>query len=172
MRNAATPLYILLLVIGDFFALLSGFIIAYILRVSIDTRPVVTEIPSHEYLQVFLILLPLVIIAFAALNLYKREVFDYILPEATRLVLGSFVCILLILGYEFVSEQTVFPARLVALYGLIGSFSLLLIERSILRWFRKHLYKYGIGVQKVLLIGSTPATKTLASLLHSTTTSG
>lgn len=172
MRNAATPLYILLLVVGDFFALLAGFIVAYVLRVTVDTRPLITEVPSHEYLQIFLILLPFIIITFAALNLYKREVYDHIVPEASRLAVVSFITILLILGYEFVSEQTVFPARLVAFYGLIGSFTLLLIERSILRWLRKHMYKFGIGVQKVMLIGSTPATKTLAKLLHTTESSG
>lgn len=161
-----------MLIVGDFFAILSAFVIAYILRVTIDTRPLVAEITSEQYLRIFLILLPFWLIAFASLNLYRKEVYEYRLPETWRLLIGSFIGILLLLGYEFVSQETVFPARLVALYGFIGSFILLLVSRTILRRLRRVLYKYGVGVQNVMIIGSTNATSRLANFLHNPKTSG
>jgi len=172
MRNSASPLYILMLMIGDFFALVFAFVTAYIIRVNIDTRPLVAEVTSDEYLKVFLILLPIWIIIFASLNLYRREVYEQKVPETARLLVGSFIGILLVIGYEFVSGESVFPARLVALYGLLGSFVLLFAERSFLRALRKHMFKYGVGVRRMMIIGSSEATKSLAELLHDTEATG
>jgi exopolysaccharide biosynthesis polyprenyl glycosylphosphotransferase len=161
-----------MLIVGDFVALLSAVVAAYLVRVNIDARPLVASITGQQYLKIFLILVPIWLLLFAALNLYRREFFEQKVPETGRLMIGSFIGVLLVIGYQFVAQDAVFPSRLVALYSLIGAFSLLFIERSFLRWFRKYLYRHNVGVQKVMLIGSTQATKTLVNILNNTRTSG
>jgi hypothetical protein len=50
--------------------------------------------------------------------------------------------------------KTILPARLIAVYGLIAAFVLIVIEREILRLIRSLMFRYGKGVNRVLLIGS------------------
>jgi len=93
-----------MLVIGDFFALIFAFLIAFFIRVNIDSRPLIAEVTSDQYLKIFLILLPFWILIFASLNLYRREVYEQKVPETARLLVGSFIGILLVIGYEFISH--------------------------------------------------------------------
>ena len=59
-----------------------------------------------------------------------------------------------------------------AVYSLIGSFTLLVIEREFLRWLRSQLFKYNIGTNRVLLIGSSSAVADIAKNLADTKKSG
>lgn len=172
MSGNATLLYSLLLIISDFFAILLAFVLSYIARVTYAGGRPFQEVPAMEYLQAFLVLIPLWLIIFGMIGLYNKRVFDYRLREMIRLLAGSFVGVLLVIGYEFALEVTVFPARIVALYGLVASFLLLLLGRTILRMLRRNMFKRGRGVSRVMLIGSTDATKKLARLLGQTQTSG
>src|SRR5882724_2692039 len=44
MKNNASLIYNACLVVGDFFALIAAFVAAYILRVKLDTRPLLDQI--------------------------------------------------------------------------------------------------------------------------------
>lgn len=172
MKNNASTSYSALLVLGDMFVILSSFVIAYILRVTLDDRPLVEPIPALTFTEIFLILSPLWIIVFATLGLYREEVYGRRLPEIGRLLVGSFVGILLVIGYEFVSNEPIFPARLIPVYAFVFSFLLLVLMRSILWQVRKAMFKYGWWVNNVMIIGSNTTTRDLASLLSDTNTSG
>jgi exopolysaccharide biosynthesis polyprenyl glycosylphosphotransferase len=58
-----------------------------------------------------------------------------------------------VITYEFATKASIFPARLVAVYGLILAFLFLLLERTILRVGRMVMWRYGYGVNNILLIG-------------------
>jgi exopolysaccharide biosynthesis polyprenyl glycosylphosphotransferase len=86
--------------------------------------------------------------------------------------MGSFIGILLIIGWQYVSNKTILPARLVAIYGLIAAFVLIVFEREVMRLVRSLLFRYGKGVRRVLLIGSSDATSDIAMNLSDTKKSG
>ena len=46
MKNNASLVYALFLVVGDFLALLAAFIAAYIVRVKLDPQPLIRQIPA------------------------------------------------------------------------------------------------------------------------------
>src|SRR6266496_903805 len=154
-RNAR--LYSLALLLGDFATLLGAFSLAYIVRVQFDPRPLVAEIHGADFLYTSLLLIPFWIIAFASLGLYSSKVYTRRLAEIGRLFIGSVIGILIVLGYAFVANQPVFPARLVAVYAFVGSFVALAIAREIIRQVRTLLFRYGHGVSRVLIIGTTEA---------------
>lgn len=164
--------YRILLLLGDFAALVAAFVGAYLVRVRIDDRPLADQVPGEEYVRIFLLLLPFWIIIFATLNLYKQEVYEKPFSELSRLLVGSFIGILFVIGYDFISDQPIFPARLVPIYGFLGGFALLLTERTFLRNLRSTMFRYGYGINRVMLIGSAEETHTLATLLGDTNTSG
>jgi hypothetical protein len=53
MKNNASMAYAILLIIGDFLALIAAFSVAYILRVKVDTRPLVEQITAKDYLLLY-----------------------------------------------------------------------------------------------------------------------
>lgn len=165
-------IYPLLLIITDFITLLAAFALAYILRVQVDSSPLVREIPALSFIKVFALLIPLWLIINGILGLYSKPVYEKRLPELGRLLAGSFLGILLIIGYDFLLDTTIFPARLVPVYAFIGSFILLVIARNILWLLRRYLFRYGYGVRGVMIIGSTDASKALAEILQHTLASG
>ena len=172
MPTKNTKLYSFILVLADIFVLLAAFTLAYIIRVQIDSRPLVTKVYALEYIQIFAMVLPFWIILFALLGLYNSNTYNNRLVEWSRLAAGAFVGILLLIGWEYVFKEAFFPARLVAVYALIGSFALLVFERESLRWIRSLLFRFGIGVRRVLLIGSSGATIDIARALSKTRRSG
>ncbi len=172
MTGNVTLLYSLLLIVSDFVAILLAFVLAYVARVTYASGRPFATVPAAEYLQAFLLLIPLWLIIFGMLGLYNKRNFDNRFSETARLAAGSLVGVLLVIGYEFTTTETVFPTRSVALYGLLTSFLLLLLGRTLLKVFRRQMFKTGFGVTNIMLIGSTVATKKLAALLANTSTSG
>ncbi len=165
-------IYPLMLLVTDFIALLSAFSLAYILRVQVDSSPLVHEIGAFSFIKVFFILLPIWIAINAYLGLYSKPVYEKRLIEMGRLLVGSFIGILVIIGFDFIRDETIFPARLVPVYGFGLSFLLLLSFRNILWIFRRYMFRYGYGVRGVMIIGSTSASKKLMASLKHTLNSG
>lgn len=172
MKNNATFAYALFLIIGDFLALLAAFTAAYILRVKVDPRPVIEQIPAMEYLRAFLTVLPLWILVHAFIGLYSPAVYERRFGEIGRLFLGSFMGILVVIGYDFATDGTIFPARLVPVYGLFMGFGFLLLFRTIARIIRRLAYRVGIGISNVVVVGDTLASQELAWSISDTKTSG
>lgn len=172
MPSKNAKLYSLFLLFADVFVLMLAFTIAYVLRVQNDPRPLLVPVYAETYLLTFLAIVPLWILTFASLGLYASTTYNRRLVEWTKIAIGSLIGILLVIGYEYVSEERVFPARLVAAYALAGSFTLLLFEREIMRGLRSLLFRFGRGTSRVLIIGNSSATKDIAHELSETTKSG
>jgi exopolysaccharide biosynthesis polyprenyl glycosylphosphotransferase len=162
MKNSSSLAYSFILLVGDFAALLIAFVLAYILRVTLDSRSLINQISSSDYLKLWLILIPIWLIIFAVLGLYQRRVYEYRWREMVMLLTGSVLGIMTVITVDFASERPIFPARLVPVYGLILGFLFLVLERTILRATRIKLWSTGFGVNKILLIGEG---KTLKSII-------
>ncbi len=172
MPTRNNKFYSLILILIDTFVLLAAFTLAYILRVQLDPRPLLSDVNPYEYLYVFLLIIPFWILIFAVLGLYKPSTYNRRLIEWAKIAVGSFIGILLVIGWQYASGQEIFPARLVAVYALIGSFILTVVEREILRYIRGLMFRYGKGVRRVLIIGASGATIDIALNLADTAKSG
>lgn len=164
--------YSVLLILTDTLVLLAAFALAYVARVQFDPRPLVNEVYAYEYLYSFLLIVPFWIATFAMLGLYTANTYNRRLVEWAKIFAGVFIGILLVIGWEYASGEHIFPARLVAIYALIATFLLIVLEREILRAIRSSLFRYGKGVNRVLLIGSTDVTRDIAQSLADTAKSG
>ena len=172
MPTRNTKFYSLILVLGDFVILLAAFTLAYIARVQIDHRPLVSPVFALDYLQTVLTILPFWIIAFAFLGLYTADVYTRRLVEWSRIAVGVIIGILLVIGWEYMRDEHIFPARLVAVYALFGSFVLVVFGREIVRLIRSLMFRFGRGVSRVLVIGNSSATHDIASEIDDTRRSG
>ncbi len=172
MKNNASLVYSLLLILGDFVALLAAFSVAYIIRVKIDERSLIVQIAALDYFRAVATVLPLWILVHAFIGLYSQNIFEKRFTELGLLIVGSILGILVVLGYDFVSRASLFPARLVPVYGLILGFSFLLLFRSVLKVIRRSLFRFGIGVSNVLIVGDTNASKDMAYAVRDTKSTG
>ncbi len=172
MPVKSVRLYTLALIISDILAVLAAFTIAYVLRVQLDARPLISSISAVDYFQIFVTLIPFWLLTFVALDLYTPRVYQKRLTEIGKLIIGSFLGILLVIGFAFVSGVTVFPARLVAVYAAFLVLVLLIIGREVLRQARNIAFRYGRGIQRVMIIGSGSVASDIIQNIKDTAGSG
>ena len=176
MKNNASLVYNVFLVIGDFLALVLAFVGAYILRVKFGltfgaTMPA-NPVAAVTYLGIFLSLLPFWIIIFWMLGLYSDSIYEKRFAEAGRLFMGSFVGLLFVLGFAYASNEPIFPAKLVPVYGFMLAFLFLLLFRNVARMLRSVLFTYNVGITKLLLVGDNKITDELIDSLGDSRQSG
>ncbi len=172
MPSKNTKLYSLILLLADIFVLMAVFTLAYIVRVQIDNRPLVANIYAVDFLISSIIIVAAWVAIFASFGLYSASTYNRRLVEWSKLALGSFIGILLVIGWEYITEEHIFPARLVMVYVLFGSFAVLILEREILRIARGLLFRFGRGIRRVLIIGNSDATRDIAFNMSDTKRSG
>ena len=172
MLGRNSQYYSLFLLLIDSLTLLAALVLAYVIRVQYDARPLVAEVYAVQYIFGLLAIIPFWIATFFLLGLYSSEVYHRRLREWSRIAAGSLIGILLVLGWEFLTQNSLFPARLVAVYALIGSFLMILGERELLRFMRSQFFKYGVGTSRVLIIGSSTTVADIARNLADTSKSG
>jgi exopolysaccharide biosynthesis polyprenyl glycosylphosphotransferase len=172
MTRRNSKLYSLIIILVDALVLITAFVLAYVARVQYDPRPLLQNIYAYDYLFAFLLIVPAWIAVFGLIGLYHPATYNRRLLEWSKIAIGSFIGVLLVIGFEYVSDKDIFPARLVAAYALVGSFLLIVIEREVLRLIRNISFRYGKGIKRVLLIGSSGATSDIAFNLADTRRSG
>ena len=165
MKSNASLIYSFMLVVGDFLALVAAFVAAYILRGQFSNVPVAHPISSTTYLHIFLLLLPFWILIFGLLGLYNSQIQEKRFVELGRLLIGSFVGLLFVTTYAYLSDRVVFPSKLVPIYGFSLAFVFLAAFRNSARTFRSWLFSYDIGITNILLVGNTKITVELIDIL-------
>jgi exopolysaccharide biosynthesis polyprenyl glycosylphosphotransferase len=172
MPSKNTKFYSLILIIADLIMLALVFFAAYYVRTQIDHRDLLHTVYAADYLLGFLLITPIWLLIFATLGLYHANIYNRRLVEWSRIVLGTFIGILLVIGWEYATQIYIFPARLVAQYVLIGSTIAIILVREIMRAIRTELFRYGRGVSRVLIIGNSAATRDIIAELSTTHRSG
>lgn len=172
MKNNASLIYNACLVVGDFLALVAAFVAAYVLRVKLDDRPLLQLVGAETYLLIFLTILPFWILIFAWLGLYNASIYEKRFKEFSRLLVGSFVGLLFVIFWDFVATEPIFPARLVPIYGFAFGFLFLLVFRNIARFIRIMLFRAGVGLTHVLVVGNSHMTPELVDWLANERRSG
>lgn len=165
MKNNATIIYALFLAFGDFVTLLASFIISYAWLFKLEDRPNLQLIGFQDYIMTVLAVLPVWIAVHALIGLYQRNVYDNRFRETGRLIVGSFIGILLIMSYDFLSNEILFPGRVIILASFATGFILLVLFRAFSRLIRALMFHYGIGVNNVLIVGGGHATEALIAEL-------
>lgn len=172
MKHNFSFIYRVLLLLGDAFGLVLAFSIAYILRVTLDQRPVADPVPALTYIMLIITLLPVWLGMFGILGLYSKRIFERRPKEATRLLVGSFFGMLLLVTFDFFSTEVIFPAKLIPLYAVLVSFVVLWVVRTVLRGLRLYLYQHSYGVTRILLVGSSETTYYISKYLYGNVRSG
>ncbi|OYW86291.1 hypothetical protein B7Z17_00720 [Candidatus Saccharibacteria bacterium 32-49-10] len=172
MKKNHSTIFRVLLVILDCFALLAAFTVAYILRVTLDPRPFSIQIGALEFIATIFTLLPIWIVVFYLFRLYDRPVYTHPIREFGRLLLAAIFGVMIMISVGFFTDTALFPTKLVAFYAIIASFLIMLLLRVGANYLRMWLLGRGRGVQKVLIIGNSPLTHSLAQYIMTNSSTG
>jgi exopolysaccharide biosynthesis polyprenyl glycosylphosphotransferase len=172
MKNNASQIYNVFLMLGDFLALIAAFVAAYILRVTISDVPIANPVPARTYFEIFMVVLPFWILIFGLLGLYNNNIYEKRFIELGRLFIGSFVGLLFVIFLDFLINTPIFPAKLVPIYGFALGFVFLVIFRNLARLIRTELFAFKVGLNNVLIVGNTTMTTELVDLLIDSRQSG
>jgi len=172
MKNNASFLYSLCLIFTDALALIAAFVSAYILRVTYGDTPVANPVSARTYLVILLSLLPVWLLIFGLIGLYNRSIYEKRFSELGRLFIGTIVGTLLIVGFDYFSNDVIFPAKLIPVYGMGLTFVFLVLFRNVARIVRRTLFGYNKGISNVLIVGNTDATHELVNWLSNPKVSG
>jgi exopolysaccharide biosynthesis polyprenyl glycosylphosphotransferase len=164
--------YNLFLIFGDFLSLVAAFVAAYILRVSLSDVPIANQVGAIEYLKAFVSLLPFWILIFAIIGLYNSNIYEKRFAEFGRLLLGSFIGLLFVIFYDFLTVDPLFPSKLVPIYGFGLAFLFLVLFRNLARGIRSLLFGYDIGITNILIVGNTAISDELLNSLKDSRSSG
>jgi exopolysaccharide biosynthesis polyprenyl glycosylphosphotransferase len=152
MRNYSDLVTKSALLLSDFLMVVGSFVAAYIIRVHWDDRALRDPVAAKTYIYIFLGLVPIWLLIFALLDLYKQKVYQSRVEEAFKLFFGSAIGIMVIIFADFLTDSPIYPSRLVPIYGFVIAFLALLLSRNIIHYVRSKLYKRGIGVKRTLVI--------------------
>ncbi len=172
MKSNYSLIYNAFLALGDFLALVTAFVAAYIFRVSLSDVPIANPVSAQSYLVIFMTLLPFWILIFALLGLYNSNIYEKRFSEFGRLIVGSFIGLLFVIFYDFLTNEPIFPAKLVPIYGFGLAFILLVLFRNLARSIRTLLFGYDIGITNILIVGNTGISDELCESLNNSRRSG
>ena len=157
--------FTLLLVPLDYFALVAAGIAAYFSRFFpyfINIRPVIFNLRLSQYLAILLPALFIWIFVFATAGLYSTHRRS-IAKELSRVVLATSASMALVFGILFFS-RTLFDSRFIVLAAWILSIVFVSLGRLAIRGLQRSLLRSGIGVYRVVIIGTNTTAQTLTKL--------
>ena len=172
MKNNASLIYSLLLLVGDFLALVAAFAAAYLLRFSFFDDGKVATVGGETFLYAIVSILPIWLLVHAVIGLYRQDIYEKRFTELGRLLIGTFIGTLIVIGYDFLVDGKLLPGRLVPVYAFGIGYLFLVVFRTLARDVRRLLYRFGFGVSNILIIGNTAVSRDIAHEAGATANTG
>lgn len=174
MKRKSDSVLRIALVVGDGLALILSYAMAYFIRVHVDPRPYEFESQLTEFTLTIVWLIPILLVILAALGLYKKSVFlgKSRLPEIWRVFLAALLSVGALIVYDYFTGENIFPVRIVAVTSVVLSFVFLMLERILVRFVARQIFKKNYGIKRVIIVGNHKNTEYLANYITSRIDSG
>lgn len=134
-------------------------------------RPVIFDLELQNYLNAVVLIAVLWIIIFAFSGLYSIKSARKLVKELYRVVLACSTGFMLIVILIFIRRE-LFDSRFIVLAGLVLAIIYISSARSVVRGIQRALYKTGIGVHKVVMVGNSKTTDNLIQAFSGSKKSG
>jgi len=152
----------------DFVLLVLAGISAYYLRFTdwaIELRPVVFELSLVEFSEIIFVVGILWVLIFAIFGLYSANQNRKLARDLMRVFLACSVGLGIIALYVMFALQQ-FDSRFLVAAGFVFAIVYVSIGRILMRGLKGLLYRFGIGLRRVVVIGSEEVTTSIAETLH------
>jgi exopolysaccharide biosynthesis polyprenyl glycosylphosphotransferase len=139
----------------DYFALVLASVVAYIIRYNReiqDIRPVIFDLPFSNYLSLVFVVSAISVGIFALIGLYGGRGIKKWQDEIGRVFVGCLAGLAVVLAV-MVFSRFLFDSRFIILTSWVLSIIFVSLNRLALRLLKRFFYKFGFGVNRVVLIG-------------------
>jgi exopolysaccharide biosynthesis polyprenyl glycosylphosphotransferase len=137
-----------------------AFFLAYFLRVRLEFIPVDYVWPLGQYLKFIILILPFWLLIFAINGLYTLRNGQRGWEEINKIFISCSASIALVMVYIFLTRSFFF-SRLIIIYAWVLSFVAVAISRYIIRLIQRYLFRYGIGINRVIVLGENAVAQDL-----------
>jgi exopolysaccharide biosynthesis polyprenyl glycosylphosphotransferase len=147
----------------DFILLVLAGISAYYLRFSqwsASIRPVIFNLSFSTYFQSVLVIAALWVIIFMLAGLYQIKGARQLAAEIQKIFFACSTGFALI-AITIFFQRELFDSRFIVLAGWLFAITYLSLAHAFIRWFQRFLFRYGVGVHKVILVGNSQTTENL-----------
>lgn len=139
-----------------------SFVLAYYMRVGLESAPEFLNVSIYEYLKLSIYLIPVWIFIYSIVDLYDTHVGRGLFSIFKKVFISNSVAILLLsLGIFFAKSQ--FFSRLILIFIWIFSIVLVMVGRILVKSIQRYLLQFGISRRNVLLIGDNDTSEFVAA---------
>lgn len=117
-----------------------------------EIRPAIFELSFESYLSFLWGIALIWPIGFALAGLYSMRGTSRPIDEIYKIILGSLTAVA-ILMFIFFFSRNLFDSRFIIIAGWILSTIFVIMVRGLIRFIQHRLYRYGLGVHRVIIIG-------------------
>ena len=153
-------LFSFLLLPVDAAMIIVSFVLSYYLRIKGDILPVYSDVTFSQYLWYVVYILPFWLLVFALSGLYKISRERNYFNDLYKIFVSNSVVILIFIVVIFFGRAFFF-SRLILILILAISVLVVFLGRIIVGEIQRHLYRYGYGVHKVIVVGDSPVASRL-----------
>jgi len=146
-----------LLVPLDYLMLILAGSSAYYIRFSeltINIRPAIFNLPFFSYLEILLIIALLWMPIFAFTGLYNIKTARKLIKEMYGVILACSTGLMLVIILIFMRRE-LFDSRFIVLVAWFLAILYVIIGRILIRWLQRYLFRFGIGVRNIVLVGNS-----------------
>ncbi|MDO8669337.1 MAG: sugar transferase [Candidatus Buchananbacteria bacterium] len=136
-----------------------------------EIRPAVFALSFESYLALLWGIAFIWTIGFTLAGLYSMRGTRRPIDEVYKIILGSSTAVA-ILMFIFFFSRNLFDSRFIIIVGWIFSTVFVIIARGIIRFIQHYLYKYGLGVHRVVIIGKGKLAQEVAESFKSDVKAG
>lgn len=148
----------------DLAMIVVSFLVAYKLRTVFEFVPIVYVEPITEYLKFVVITLPIWLAVFTFAGLYALHNYQGRIQEFGKIVVAVSAAIAILLAWLFLS-RTFFFSRLIIIYVWFMAIILVTFGRGLIHIIQRFLYRWGIGVHRVIILGENSSSRFIISEL-------
>lgn len=167
MRRIELLFYFITLVV-DILLILGIFLFAYYLRYSFSalSLPYAVKIPLKDYFSLLFLLIPVWIVIFFFSGVYRLDKTRKIFSELSSIFFSVSFAVVVTITLMFILKNVDF-SRLMLVYIWVMALLVLSLWRILLYFIRRLFLRRGLGVKRVLLLGSNESSQDLAQFLES-----
>lgn len=162
MMKRSELFFSVILIPVDILMIATSFVLAYYMRVGLESVPEFASIPIYEYLKLSIYLIPVWIFIYAIDGLYDTHVGRGLFDIFKRVFISNSVAILILsLGIFF--AKSLFFSRLILIFIWLFSIILVMVGRIVTKSVQLYLLQFGIARRNVLLIGNNETAEFVAA---------
>jgi exopolysaccharide biosynthesis polyprenyl glycosylphosphotransferase len=158
----------------DFILIILAGVSAYYLRFShwsVTVRPVIFSLPFADYFRSVVMIAVLWILVFVIAGLYQIRSASQLAQEIRKIFLACSTGLALVAIIIFFQRE-LFDSRFIVLVGWLFAVVYLILGHVFIRWLQRFLFRYGLGVHKVILVGNSKTTEKLIAEFSSNKKAG